>query len=181
MSAEGAAEPPSAMSASRRLRPVGIEDSLCRNLRHRYPRHFRIKSANTIGANDKIGWIENVSPHKFQYRAIDRALMATEIAAVSDRESQAEVDAVLAETGRDGSSQALAAQGVAARRRPGPAGISRKRCALSERHLCPNPSGECALQAKEPLRLRRAPALGLWLSGRREILATATSAVCASA
>jgi hypothetical protein len=46
-------------------------DFLCRNLRHYHARHFRIESTNAVGANDKIGWIENVSLYKFQYRAID--------------------------------------------------------------------------------------------------------------
>ena len=55
----------------RRLRPVGIEDFLRRNLRHDHPRHFRIQSANAIAANDKISRIKNVSLYKFQYRTID--------------------------------------------------------------------------------------------------------------
>jgi hypothetical protein len=59
------------MSGLRRLRPVGVEDFLCRNLRHDYPRHFWIKPANTVGANDKIGWIENVSLDEIQHRAIN--------------------------------------------------------------------------------------------------------------
>jgi hypothetical protein len=59
------------MSASRRLRPVGVEDFLCRNLRQDHPRHFWIKPANTVGAHDKIGWIENVSLDEIQHRAIN--------------------------------------------------------------------------------------------------------------
>jgi hypothetical protein len=55
----------------RRLRPVGVEDFLCRNLRHDHPRHFWIKPANTVGAHDKIGWIENVSLDEFQRLTID--------------------------------------------------------------------------------------------------------------
>ena len=60
-----------AMSGSRRLRPVDVEDFLCRNLRHDRPRHFWIKPANTVGANDKIGWIENVTLDEIQHRAIN--------------------------------------------------------------------------------------------------------------
>jgi len=55
----------------RRLRPVGIEDFLRRNLRHDHPRHFWIKPANTVGANDKIGRIENVPLDEIEHRAID--------------------------------------------------------------------------------------------------------------
>jgi predicted phage terminase large subunit-like protein len=63
MSRENCGDPGarSEMSPSRRLRPDGIEDSSCRNLRHHHPRHFRIKPANAVAANDEIGWIENMT------------------------------------------------------------------------------------------------------------------------
>jgi hypothetical protein len=36
-------------------------DFLRRHPRHHDPRHFRIKPTNTVGADHKIGWIENVA------------------------------------------------------------------------------------------------------------------------
>jgi hypothetical protein len=59
------------MSAKRRHRPVGVEDFLRRNLRHNYPRHFRVEPANAVWANDKIGRIENMSHDEIQHCAVD--------------------------------------------------------------------------------------------------------------
>jgi hypothetical protein len=61
----------SAMAALRRLRPVDVEDFLCRNLRHHHSRHFRIKPAYAVAANQKISRIENMSPYKIQHRTIN--------------------------------------------------------------------------------------------------------------
>jgi hypothetical protein len=38
---------------------------------HHHPRHFRIKSANTVAANDKVSWVENLFLDKIQHGAID--------------------------------------------------------------------------------------------------------------
>ena len=51
--------------------PNNSDKLLCRNSSHDHPRHLRIKPANAIGANDKTGWIENVSLYKVQHRAIN--------------------------------------------------------------------------------------------------------------
>ena len=100
--------------------------------------------------------------------------MATEDAVGADRESQAEVDAVLAETGVTMDQvRRWRREGLLAGRRPGPAGVPRQRGALSQRDMRPDPGGKCALQAKEPRRLRRASPLEAGLSGRRQTLAAA--------
>ena len=54
-------------------RGIGKEllESSRRNLRHHHPRHFRIEPANAVGANDKIGRIENVALDEIQHRAIN--------------------------------------------------------------------------------------------------------------
>jgi hypothetical protein len=47
--------------------------SVVHSVRHpdyNHARHFRIKSANTIGANDEVSRIENVSLHEIQHRTI---------------------------------------------------------------------------------------------------------------
>jgi hypothetical protein len=44
---------------------------LPRNLRHYHPRHFRTKPANTVSANDKIGWIENMALDEIKHRSIN--------------------------------------------------------------------------------------------------------------
>jgi hypothetical protein len=59
------------MTASRRLRPVDVEDFLCRNLYHHHPCNLRIKPANAIRSDDKIGGIENVPLDEFEDGAID--------------------------------------------------------------------------------------------------------------
>jgi hypothetical protein len=65
-------------SRSRSRRPLNVDsgrwaskDFLCRNSRHHHPRHFRIKPANTIGANDKIGRIENLRLYEIKHRSIN--------------------------------------------------------------------------------------------------------------
>jgi hypothetical protein len=55
----------------RRLRPVGVEDFLRRHFRHDHPRHFRIKPANAVAANDKVGRVEHMPHDKVQYCAVD--------------------------------------------------------------------------------------------------------------
>ena len=55
----------------RRLRPVDSKDFLCRNLRHDHPRHFWIKPANTVGANNKIRRIEDMTPDEIEHRTIN--------------------------------------------------------------------------------------------------------------
>jgi hypothetical protein len=61
----------SAMAAERRLQPVGVEGFLRRYPRHHHPRHFRVKPANAVAANDKVGRVEHMPLDKIQYRTID--------------------------------------------------------------------------------------------------------------
>jgi hypothetical protein len=60
-----------AMSALRRLRPVDVEDFLCRNLYHHHPCNLRIESANPVAANDKVGRIENMALDEVQHGSIN--------------------------------------------------------------------------------------------------------------
>ena len=59
------------MSAERRLRPVDVEEFLCRNLYHHHPCNLRIESANPVAANDKVGRVENMTFDEFQHLAIN--------------------------------------------------------------------------------------------------------------
>ena len=61
----------SAMSASRRHRPIGDKNSLRRNLRHHHPHHFWIEPTDTVSANDKVSWIENVAFDEIKDRSIN--------------------------------------------------------------------------------------------------------------
>ena len=92
--------------------------------------------------------------------------MATEDAVGSDRESQAEVDAVLAETGRT-------MDQVRRWRREGllPDVVQdqqayRGSVVLYPKGTCANPGGEFALQRKEPRRVRRLAAMAAGLRCR---------------
>jgi hypothetical protein len=60
-----------ARSAKRRLPAGRGEGFLRRHLRDHHPRHFRIESANTVAANDKIGWIEDIPLNEIQHSTID--------------------------------------------------------------------------------------------------------------
>jgi hypothetical protein len=57
------------ISASRRLRPVNV--FLCRHLGHHHSRHFRIKPADAVSANYKVGRIENMASDEIEHRSID--------------------------------------------------------------------------------------------------------------
>jgi hypothetical protein len=61
----------SATTASRRICPLGREDFLVRHLRHDQPRHFRIKPANAVAANDKVGRVENVALDEIEHLPIN--------------------------------------------------------------------------------------------------------------
>jgi hypothetical protein len=46
---------------------------LCRNSRHHHPRHFRIKPADAVGANDKVGRVENMALNEIQHGTVDKS------------------------------------------------------------------------------------------------------------
>jgi hypothetical protein len=60
-----------AISVECPLSSIPAVEFLRRRPRNHRPRHFGVKPANAVCANNKIGWIENVFLDEIQHRSID--------------------------------------------------------------------------------------------------------------